>query len=131
VYQSFRSVWPGLVGGVQAGKEERAGEIVNQFHWMDGYYGVPAWLWLVLIAAGCVMVILWSMAIAAGLEDKERLRMVRMKYVNPDRMTAAELAWVYDDRISKMERICRRAVRQGRFERVGEENGVQLYRLID
>jgi hypothetical protein len=130
VHQSFRPVWPGLVG-IVSGSEEEGGKVMNFMRWMDGFYGVPTWMWLALIAAGCVMVILWSMAVAAGLEDKERLRMARMKYVNPDRMTAQELAWVYDDRISRMKRICRTAVRQGRFEVVGVENGNEIYRFVD
>jgi hypothetical protein len=81
VHQSFRPVWPGLVGGVQTGEEERAGEIVNQFHWMDGAYGVPPWLWLVAVGVGCLGVIFWVWALAIASAHRERMERHKSRYI--------------------------------------------------
>lgn len=52
---------------------------MNFANWMDGAYGVPAWLWLTLIVAACVAVILTMVAWGQERKERSRSRVIRLR----------------------------------------------------
>lgn len=57
---------------------------MNLGHWMEGAYGVPTWMWLTAIAAGCLLLILYILAMMASSAERERVERRRLFYLEPE-----------------------------------------------
>lgn len=52
---------------------------MNFANWMDGAFGVPAWMWLTLIVVTCAAVIFTVVGWQQERKERSRSRVIRLR----------------------------------------------------